>query len=158
MDRSQYPHSAPCLIANDVTGPRKLMEGAVRPHHAVFKRHIGALLLQRATLREQDRLTIVRMHKPEQFALSATGRTRRHAEECVDLRRPVELTDLQVPVPDPYRCLGQGEAGPGFTGSEFVFDTLPFGNVGGDAAGRVGFAGVVAERKFDRDIRVRASA
>ena len=83
---------------------------------------------------KRHRLTIVWIDEREQGVLCATGRSRRHAEQGVDLWRPVELTGLEVPVPEPHRRSGQGKTAAPVTGMERIFDALPLGNVGGDAA------------------------
>ena len=41
-------------------------------------------------------------------------------------------------------------------GAERGFDMFALGNVGGNAAGRIGFAGGIAKREFDRDISMQS--
>src|SRR5215510_9129173 len=156
MDRSQDAYSLACLIANDAADPREPVNGASLRPDAMLKRHVGSVRLHGEALDEEDGFTIVRMHNPKKFVYSATDGTGRHAEECVNLRRPVQLTVLKVPIPDPHRWVARGEAGSRCGNAHFVFDALPFGNVGGDTADSIGLAGVVPERKFDRDIGVQA--
>ena len=90
------------------------------------------------------------------IVLRAAGRSRRHAEQRVDLRGPEELTGVKVPVPEPHRLSGQGKTASPVTGMERLFDTLPLGNVGGDAASRIGCTGMVAQRELDRDVGMEA--
>ena len=56
----------------------------------------------------------------------------------------------------PHLCRGQGKTASLSLSMERVFKALPLGNVGGDAASRIGFPGMVAKRKLDRQIGVKA--
>src|SRR5712692_6100821 len=105
-DHSQYMQSFSVMISNNLTSPDTPLHTAVRLQDAMFKRHIGALRLQRVAHREHNDLTIVRVDECEQFVLRAANRSKRHAEEPVDLRGPIDLIGLEVPIPRTHLCRG----------------------------------------------------
>jgi len=113
------------------------------------KRHIGSLWFQRVTHGEHNTFTIVRVDEREQFILRAVDQSRRHTEQRINHWRPAEMSSLDVPTPKPYPYGSQGDTAFRITGTESIFDPFPLGNVGGDAASRIGRACMVAKREFD---------
>ena len=65
------------------------------------------------------------------------------------------MTALEVPIPGAHLCRGQGKAELFLMSAEGLFDARALGNVGGNTADRVGYAGVIAQREFDRDVGMR---
>ena len=116
VDRPQYMQRVSVAISNHLTNPNTPVDAAVWMQDAMFESHIGTLGFHRVAHGKHNSLTIVWVDECEQGALCAAGRSRRHAEQRVDLWRPEELTGLKVPVPEPHRRSGQGETAAPVTG------------------------------------------
>jgi hypothetical protein len=59
------------MISINLTSPDIPLDTAVRPQDAMFKRHIGALGLQRLPHGEHNSLTIIRVDEREPVVLRA---------------------------------------------------------------------------------------
>jgi hypothetical protein len=59
------------MISNNLTRPDIPLDAAVPPQDAMFKRHIGALRLQRLPHGEHNSFTIIRVDEREPVVLRA---------------------------------------------------------------------------------------